>query len=50
MDDTTKKAEGSLGIVSADWRIKQLGDFNGDGKTDILWRNQVTGEAYMCGI
>ncbi|MEI6568280.1 MAG: FG-GAP-like repeat-containing protein, partial [Verrucomicrobiota bacterium] len=24
-----------------------VGDYNGDGYTDILWRNQVTGQVYM---
>ncbi len=23
----------------ASWRIEGIGDFNGDGKDDILWRN-----------
>jgi hypothetical protein len=25
--------------VSADWHIGGVADFNGDGKSDILWRN-----------
>jgi hypothetical protein len=25
--------------VSADWHVVGTGDFNGDGLTDILWRN-----------
>ena len=24
-----------------------LGDYNGDGKADILWQNLVTGQVYM---
>jgi hypothetical protein len=26
------------------WDDPQLGDFNGDGKTDMFWRNSLTGE------
>jgi hypothetical protein len=25
------------------WKIEGTGDFNGDGKTDILWRNYISG-------
>ena len=28
-----------LGVVPTSWTIQQLGDFNGDGKADIAWRN-----------
>jgi probable HAF family extracellular repeat protein len=28
-----------LGVVPSAWTIQGTGDFNGDGKTDILWRN-----------
>ena len=28
-----------LDVVSPDWRIAGVGDFNGDGRDDILWRN-----------
>ena len=28
-------------------RVRQLHDFNGDGKSDILWRNDATGEDHM---
>src|SRR5438552_19176810 len=28
------------------WQVKGIGDFDGDGKADILWRNTVTGEDY----
>ena len=26
------------------WHLAGAADFNGDGKTDILWENRVTGE------
>jgi len=30
-------------IPGPDWQIVGTGDFNGNGSTDILWRNPVTG-------
>ncbi|WP_424889708.1 FG-GAP repeat domain-containing protein [Streptomyces sp. XH2] len=27
-----------------DWKLSGTGDFNGDGKTDLLWHNTTTGE------
>ena len=27
------------GVVATNWQIAGVGDFNGDGKSDILWRN-----------
>jgi len=33
-----------LGFVSTDWRIESVGDYNGDGKADILWRNVNSGD------
>jgi FG-GAP repeat protein len=32
---------------SSDWKVAGVGDFDGDGKADILWRNSVTGENYL---
>ena len=29
------------------WNIFGVGDFNGDGKDDILWRNPATGQLFM---
>jgi hypothetical protein len=43
--------EQSLGITSVPnpgiWEVAGNGDYNGDGKTDILWRNNVTGQNHM---
>ena len=30
--------------VNLDWQVAGVGDFNGDGRTDILWRNSTTGD------
>lgn len=31
-------------LPSADWEAQAFGDFNADGQTDIVWRNQRTGD------
>jgi hypothetical protein len=33
-----------IGVISTDLKIVGTGDFNGDGKTDIVWENTVTGK------
>lgn len=30
-------------IVSTEWRVAGVGDFNGDGRQDLVWRQDVTG-------
>src|SRR5256712_4812066 len=41
-------AEGSINSVrDQDWQVQGIGDFDGDGRADILWRNLSTGENYI---
>jgi len=49
MDGTAIKAtEGYLRTVAdQDWQVAGVGDFNGDSKSDVLWRNSTTGENYL---
>ena len=49
MDGTSIKAsEGYLRTVAVlAWQMKAIGDFDGDGKADIFWRNSQTGENYV---
>ncbi len=32
-------AAGGLGNVGTSWNVVETGDYNGDGKSDILWRD-----------
>src|SRR5204863_180029 len=49
MNGWTIAARGLVNIVepSSVWQLKGIGDFDGDGKADILWRNSSTGENYV---
>ena len=45
MNGTTIIGSASLlTLPDQNWTIVGTGDFNSDGKTDILWRNTATGE------
>jgi hypothetical protein len=33
-----------VATVPTTWAIAGTGDFNGDGKSDILWHNTTTGD------
>jgi Ca2+-binding RTX toxin-like protein len=30
--------------IATSWQVVGIGDFNGDGRSDVLWRNQSTGQ------
>jgi uncharacterized delta-60 repeat protein len=49
MDGTTiKPTEGYVRpVASQSWQVAGMGDYNGDGKDDVLWRNSATGESYL---
>lgn len=36
--------------ANAGWDVIGVGDFTNDGKADVLWRNQVTGENGIWGV
>jgi len=39
MNGATKVADQSVSAMGLDWKLADTADFNGDHKTDILWRN-----------
>ena len=30
-------------IADPNWEVKGVGDFDGDGQADVIWRNKATG-------
>src|SRR5256886_225265 len=42
-------SEGSVNVVDSvsGWQVQGIGDFDGDGRDDVLWRNRATGENYI---
>ncbi len=48
MDGRTSSRRGlPRTVADQNWQVAGIGDFNGDGKDDILWRNTATGENYV---
>jgi hypothetical protein len=48
MNGATISSDLGVGVVSdLSWEIQEAGDFNGDGKADILWRHEATGSVAM---
>jgi hypothetical protein len=47
MNGVTLQSWGYLNNVQTfdtNWKIMGIGDFNADGKPDLIWQNQVTGQ------
>src|SRR5437879_10194972 len=43
-----KPTEGFIRTVAdLTWQVKGVGDFDGDGKADIVWRNSLSGQNYL---
>ena len=49
MNGSTIQSQAAVASVpsSTGWVIKGVGDFNDDGKADILWQNTISGEVYL---
>jgi Subtilase family/Calx-beta domain/SdrD B-like domain/PA14 domain/CARDB/FG-GAP-like repeat len=50
MNGSSVVSEGFIGTASDDWVIAGTGDFDANGKADILWRNSISGSTYVWQI
>jgi hypothetical protein len=46
MDGLSILAEGAVRAPDNSWHVHDSGDFNGDGKDDVSWRNDL-GQVYI---
>jgi hypothetical protein len=47
MSGWTVTSSAAFGTVDLNWQIAGVGDFDGDGKADLVWRNTATGDVAM---
>jgi len=49
MNGQQVQAEGAVAHapVTADWHVQGIGDFNGDGNSDVLWRQDGSVQIYV---
>ena len=47
MNGTSIASQTYLPPISLAWQIRQISDFNGDGRADILWRESASGSTYL---
>jgi hypothetical protein len=52
MNGATVLSAGGVGSVPTTWSIALVGDYNGDGKSDLLWRDNLGNIAmwFMNGV
>jgi hypothetical protein len=52
MNGATVSSAGGLGNVPATWSVADTGDYDGDGKSDLLWRDSLGNTAiwFMNGV